>query len=147
MMYAARTFLLAALFASAVAIAADPPAASTPAKVTKNPAGSKQETSSEAKPASDQSAATTRRTNDRLNLDTTVVTGNRELPKVMYIVPWKKADIGDLPAQPFNTLIDEALTPVDRDVFRREVTYYDAVSAAADRANPASSTPPASPEK
>ena len=67
--------------------------------------------------------------NDRLNLDTTVVTGNRELPKVLYIVPWKKADLGDLPAQPFNTLLDEVLTPVDRDVFRREVTYYGVVSA------------------
>ena len=57
------------------------------------------------------------------------MTGNRELPKVLYIVPWKKADIGDLPAQPFNTLLDEALTPVDRDVFRREVTYYGAMSS------------------
>ena len=67
---------------------------------------------------------------DRLDLDTTVVTGNRELPKVLYIVPWKKADLGDLPAQPFNTLLDEVLAPVDRDVFRREVTYYDAINAA-----------------
>ncbi|HEY0941615.1 MAG TPA: hypothetical protein VGE08_16050 [Steroidobacter sp.] len=66
---------------------------------------------------------------DRLELDTTVVTGNRELPKVLYIVPWKKSDLGDLPAQPFNTLLDEALTPVDRDVFRREVTYYGAIAA------------------
>lgn len=65
---------------------------------------------------------------DRLDLDTTVVTGNRELPKVLYIVPWKKAELGELPAQPFNTLLDEALTPVDRDVFRREVTYYGAVA-------------------
>jgi hypothetical protein len=72
--------------------------------------------------------------NDRLNLDTTVVTGNRELPKVLYIVPWKKSDLGELPSQPFNTLLDEALTPVDRDVFRREVTYYGAVSGAADTA-------------
>jgi hypothetical protein len=76
--------------------------------------------------------------NDRLNLDTTVVTGNRELPKVLYIVPWKKSDLGELPAQPFNTLLDEALTPVDRDVFRREVTYYGAVSGAADAAAAAS---------
>ncbi|HEY5809822.1 MAG TPA: hypothetical protein VIT67_17750 [Povalibacter sp.] len=91
--------------------------------------------------------AATRRGNDRLDLETTVVSGNRELPKVMYIVPWKKADIGELPAQPFNTLLDEALTPVDRDVFRREVTYYGAVSSGADRANPASATPAAGPEK
>jgi hypothetical protein len=79
--------------------------------------------------------------NDRLDLDTTTVTGNRELPKVMYVVPWKKSDLGDLPAQPFNTLLDEALTPVDRDVFRREVTYYGAINGGADAA---ASRPPSS---
>ncbi len=52
----------------------------------------------------------------------------------MYVVPWKKSDLGDLPAQPFNTLLDEALTPVDRDVFRREVTYYGAINGGADAA-------------
>jgi len=77
--------------------------------------------------------------NDRLDLDTTTVTGNRELPKVMYVVPWKKSDLGNLPAQPFNTLLDEALMPVDRDVFRREVTYYGAINAGGD--GPASSAP------
>jgi hypothetical protein len=61
---------------------------------------------------------------DRLDLDASVVTGNRELPKVLYIVPWKKAELGDLPEQPFNSLLDETLKPVDRDVFRREVAYY-----------------------
>lgn len=80
--------------------------------------------------------------NDRLNLDSTVLTGNRELPKVLYIVPWKKSDLGDLPAQPFNTLLDEALTPIDRDVFRREVTYYGAIAAGgADGAETAPSQP------
>ena len=71
---------------------------------------------------------------DRLELDKTVVTGNRELPKVLYIVPWKRANLGDLPGQPFNSLLDEALTPVDRDVFRRELRYYDALEAGAGQA-------------
>jgi hypothetical protein len=84
---------------------------------------------------------------DRLDLDPSVVTGNRELPKVMYIVPWKKAEPGDLPAQPFNTLLDEALTPVDRDVFRREVTYYGAVSATANSADTSSPSVAQHPEK
>jgi hypothetical protein len=89
----------------------------------------------EASPAAEPSTSSERATgpravvrNARLDLDTTTVTGNRELPRVMYVVPWKKSDLGDLPAQPFNTLLDEALTPVDRDVFRREVTYYGAIS-------------------
>ncbi|HWK73188.1 MAG TPA: hypothetical protein VNQ81_02885 [Povalibacter sp.] len=92
-------------------------------------------------------AAQPKRTGDRLDLDPTIVTGNRELPKVLYIVPWKKAELGDLPSQPFNTLLDEALTPVDRDVFRREVTYYGAVSAGANSAAAPSSSQAAGPEK
>jgi len=67
----------------------------------------------------DAAAPAVKTSNDRLELDTTTVTGNRELPKVQYIVPWKRADVGNLPGQPFNTLLDEALTPVDREVFRR----------------------------
>lgn len=104
------------------------------------PAGPQRATSS-------QQSTTAGRRGDRLDLDTTVVTGNRELPKVLYIVPWKKADLGDLPAQPFNTLLDEALTPVDRDVFRREVTYYGALSSGADSAKPASAPQSGGPEK
>ena len=84
--------------------------------------------SSVAANANENSRANAART-DRLELDTTVVTGNRELPKVLYIVPWKKAELGELPAQPFNTLLDEALAPVDREEFRREVKYYGTVSA------------------
>jgi len=67
---------------------------------------------------------------DRLELDTTDITGNRELPKVMYIVPWKRSDLGDITGKPLNSLVDEVLQPVDRDVFRRENRYYGAVAGA-----------------
>jgi hypothetical protein len=67
------------------------------------------------------------RTMDRLELGTTAITGNRELPKVMYVVPWKHAEIGDLGGKPLNSLVDEVLAPVDRDVFRREINYFDAL--------------------
>jgi hypothetical protein len=66
---------------------------------------------------------------DRLNLDTATVTGDREQPKVMYVVPWKRSDIGDQAGKPMNSLVDEILAPVDRDVFKREVVYYHAVQA------------------
>jgi hypothetical protein len=66
---------------------------------------------------------------DRLDLGTATVTGDREQPKVMYIVPWKSSDIGDLAGKPMNSLVDEILAPVDRDVFKREVVYYQAVQA------------------
>lgn len=61
---------------------------------------------------------------DELDLQSTRVTGNQELPKVLYIVPWKQADLGDLVGRPVNSLLDEALEPVDRDVFRRQTKYY-----------------------
>src|SRR5437879_4681882 len=64
---------------------------------------------------------------DRLELDTTDITGNRELPKVLYIVPWKRSDLGDLAGRPVNSLLDEVLQPLDRDVFQRENRYYDAL--------------------
>jgi len=66
---------------------------------------------------------------DRLDLGTATVTGDREQPKVMYIVPWKRSDMGDMGGKPMNSLLDEVLAPVDRDVFKRQVTYYEAVKA------------------
>ena len=66
---------------------------------------------------------------DTLQLKTATVTGDQEQPKVMYIVPWKKSDIGDLSGKPMNSLLDEALAPVDREEFKREVMYYQAVRA------------------
>jgi hypothetical protein len=66
---------------------------------------------------------------DHLELGTATVTGDREQPKVMYIVPWKRSDIGDLSGKPMNSLLDEALAPVDRDEFKRQVVYYRAVKA------------------
>ena len=60
---------------------------------------------------------------DRADLDRSQIIGNRELPKVLYIVPWKKPMPGDLAGRPLQSVIDEALAPVDRDVFRRQVHY------------------------
>jgi hypothetical protein len=64
---------------------------------------------------------------DRLDLGTTSITGNAELPKVLYIVPWKKSDLGDLVGRPVNTLLDEVLAPVDPAVFKRHLGYYDSL--------------------
>ena len=64
---------------------------------------------------------------DRLELQATQITGNRELPRVMYVVPWKHPDPGDLSGRPANSLLDEVLAPVDRDVFQRQNRYYNAL--------------------
>jgi hypothetical protein len=68
--------------------------------------------------------ATNKKVVDRLNLDATAITGNRELPKVMSIVPWKAAEPPGGPDRPLGSLIDELLAPLDRDEFRREINYY-----------------------
>lgn len=66
----------------------------------------------------------------RLELDTAKVTGNRELPRVMAIVPWKKAPAGELPGRPVKSLLDEALAPADRLVMRRQAEHWAALEAA-----------------
>jgi hypothetical protein len=60
---------------------------------------------------------------DRAEIDRTQIIGNRELPKVLYIVPWKKPAPGELSGRPVASVLDEALAPVDRDVFRRQLQY------------------------
>ena len=104
---------------------APPSAAPVPAEKAAAPAPS-------AQGAAAKSGA--RKGPDRLQLDTTEITGNRELPKVLYIVPWKHSDLGDLAGRPVNSLLDEVLQPLDRDVFTRENRYYDALKP--DQAGP-----------
>jgi hypothetical protein len=109
--------------AAPVKPAAPPANAAAPAKPV--PAA-KTKTAANAAP---NAAAGNARSSDRIELGTTQISGNRELPKVMYVVPWRRADPGDFAGRPPNSLLDEALTPVDRDVFRRQNSYYGAVTA------------------
>ena len=108
--------------------AAAPAKPSKPASTTNKPAAT-----AAAKPAAPKSNA-----KDRLDLDSTQITGNRELPKVLYIVPWRSAEQGDLVGRPVNSLLDEVLEPVDRDVFRRQNRYFEALQPndAAPASNP-----------
>src|SRR5947207_12351419 len=61
---------------------------------------------------------------DRADMEETKIFGSRELPKVLYIVPWKKPLPTDLVGRPAQSLLDEALAPVDREVFRREISFH-----------------------
>jgi hypothetical protein len=60
---------------------------------------------------------------DRATLDRSQIIGNRELPKVLYIVPWKKPEIPDVSTRPTGGVLEEALMPIDRDIFRRQLRY------------------------
>lgn len=50
------------------------------------------------------------------------ILGNEEAPKALVIVPWKSSEIGD--GLSVNDVIDDRARPVDKDVFLREVHYY-----------------------
>ena len=111
--------------ATAGATASSPPASSSP------PAGTKTQDTAPTNPTAAKAPAArgkSGKASDRIELDTTSITGNRELPKVLYIVPWKRSDLGDLTGKPVNSLLDDVLQPVDRDVFKRENRYYRAVA-------------------
>ena len=51
------------------------------------------------------------------------VLGNNEAPKSLVIVPWKSSRLGD--GFSMRNLLDERATPVDREVFSRQLNYYE----------------------
>ena len=79
---------------------------------------------------------------DRAAIDRTNIIGNSELPKVLYIVPWKQPLPGVLDGRPVHSVLDEALAPLERDVFRRELAYGAQARAAAALSSPASPAHP-----
>lgn len=83
---------------------------------------------SAAAPDNDAVAATSSSTT--LELDTTSVTGNRELPRVMVIVPWKSSEITEQNGRPLNSLVEEVLAPLEPAVFRRQLQYYNSLNDA-----------------
>lgn len=51
------------------------------------------------------------------------IVGNDEAPKSLVIVPWKSSELGD--GLDVSRALDDGRQPVDRDVFRRQLTYYE----------------------
>jgi hypothetical protein len=66
-------------------------------------------------------------------LGATDITGNKELPKVMVIVPWKDSLGAGGVVKPTDSLLDQVLQPVDRGVFQRQIHYYGQLNAAQQR--------------
>ncbi len=69
---------------------------------------------------------------DRLDMDAVAIKGTRELPKVLYIVPWKSARLGSLVAGAGSDTFSADWTALDRSVFRRQVAYYDTLYSTSD---------------
>jgi len=50
------------------------------------------------------------------------ILGNEETPKSLVIVPWKSSEMGD--ELDLSDTLDERARPVDKEVFLREVQFY-----------------------
>jgi len=50
------------------------------------------------------------------------IVGNDEAPKSLYIVPWKSSEIGVKTS--LDIMLNEGDVPVDRDVFKRQLEFY-----------------------
>lgn len=122
-----KSFLYATVLAAIPLLAWPADTDTAPAPTVTVPAATKPAPAAP-KPAPAVSAARPAgRAQDRVELENTQITGNRELPRVMYVVPWKRPDLGDLGGKPAKSLLDELLEPVDRDVFQRQNRYYSAL--------------------
>ena len=61
---------------------------------------------------------------DRLELDETSIVGSKELPKVLYIVPWKDTSAGSMASASLGGSSYKGMTALDREVFQRELQYF-----------------------
>jgi hypothetical protein len=109
----------------------------TTTPTTRAPAPAQREASASPSGAPTSPRAARGKVTDRVELDQTTITGNRELPNVMVIVPWKESGPG-APGNPGTSLLDEALAPLDREEFRRELQYDQALRR---KASPAPAKP------
>jgi len=77
-----------------------------------------------ADPSSEPAAAGSGDDTEVRDMSGTSIIGNRELPKSLYIVPWKNSEVGER-TDLSRDLLDEGLVPVDPNEFERQVQYYE----------------------
>lgn len=71
------------------------------------------------------------RAQDRADLERTRIVGSRELPKVTFIVPWRKPQAEAPGLRPPASVLDDALAPLDPTVHRRQVEGHARLQASA----------------
>ena len=74
------------------------------------------------KPARTAAAAATGKPKGDVQMSGMSVLGNDDSPKSLALVPWKTSLLGDAPS--LSKLLDDSTQPVDKDVFLRELAYY-----------------------
>ena len=68
-------------------------------------------------------AATAEKPKGDVQMSGMSVLGNDDSPKSLALVPWKTSLLGDAPS--ISKLLDDSTQPVDKDVFLRELAYYE----------------------
>ena len=66
-----------------------------------------------------------------IQLDETVISGNQELPKVLYILPWRQPDgLPDIDVKTEFTEM-EVFRPLYPPAYRRELSYFETLDGTA----------------
>ena len=60
---------------------------------------------------------------DAIQLDETVIRGNQELPKVLYILPWREMPTELLPRRQVDFSVPSVLKPIYPDEQRRQLQF------------------------
>ena len=116
-----RAFIVSVslLVASGSAVADEAAAPRTAAVVgAKKPAAAQPMKSSQA-----PTAANTEKPKGDVQMSGMSVLGNDDTPKSLALVPWKTSLLGDAPS--LSKLLDDSTQPVDKEVFMRELAYYE----------------------
>ena len=77
----------------------------------------------QAKPAQGTPASQGKSDGGDKSLSGMSILGNQEAPKSLVIVPWKSSELGDTLG--LAESLDDARQPVDKQVFMRELSYYE----------------------
>jgi hypothetical protein len=89
---------------------------------TKKPSASGKAGDGKSDPAAEDSSAAAQPGGD-VKMSGISILGNEDAPKSLVIVPWKSSQLADMPS--VSRLLDSATQPVDKDVFMRELAYYE----------------------
>ena len=81
--------------------------------------------------ASEEDAPATEEQGDGIEKPKTMsgmsILGNEEAPKSLVIIPWKSSELGEDIS--LSGTLDDRARPVDKEVFLRELTFYEIRSA------------------
>ncbi|MCW9032160.1 MAG: hypothetical protein OQK58_11780 [Gammaproteobacteria bacterium] len=73
---------------------------------------------------SNMSYAEKKKKDDAKTLSGISIIGNKDAPKSLYIVPWRSSELG-IESDLNSSLLNEGMHPVDKDVFVRELNFYE----------------------